>query len=172
MSTDPDVAAALRAHVEQTIGKVTSVNDDPTEYSWRRAQEDRGRELNAYAAASPGDLVSGVLTRLAEMEEAARDAMQRRWLLADNYVEDENGAEVATFSLSADAHLAAFAAEPDRVLRLCRAHRQIVEMAQRAAEAGESALMTAGEHARSATLDEVVELLAVGLGVVEAEDDK
>lgn len=53
-----DVAAALRAHVEQTIGKVMGVNDDPTDYSWKRAQDDRGKQMNAYAvphgAASAG----------------------------------------------------------------------------------------------------------------------
>lgn len=56
-----DVAAALRAQVEQIIGKVTNLNDDPTDYSWRQAQDDRGREMNAFAvpygasAAGSGD---------------------------------------------------------------------------------------------------------------------
>lgn len=124
------------------------------------------------------DLVSGVLRCLAELEEAARNAMQRRWLLADNYIEDENGAEVATFSLSADAHLAAFAAEPESVLRLCRAHRQIVEAYREAqgrvdrfpeedqVRMREAYLMVRGyaQGLRNAVRD-----LAVGLGVVEED---
>lgn len=125
------------------------------------------------------DLVSGVLTRISEIEREQLAVLidgSTSWVDMDDADVIEvrclqcgwkhEGPETEADN-AADDHL--IERHPTPELRLCRAHRQIVEMAQRAAEAGENALMTAGEHARAATLDEVVELLAVGLGVVEED---
>lgn len=73
------------------------------------------------------DVVSRLLAKLDEVEEFARDAMQRRWLTQDNYIEDENGGEVARFNLKRDAQHAGLN-EPQAVLRLCQAHREIIDM--------------------------------------------
>lgn len=60
---------------------------------------------------------------------------------------------------------------PDEVLSLRQAHRDIIEMYQRATEAGSNALMTVAEYWRLSTLEEVVEVLARGLGVEEQSSE-
>lgn len=138
------------------------------------------------------DLVSGVLTRISELERLAQAATQGAW-------EWRDAGGVAKYALTATApgqrwpgsivvpslHPDAYPSKadadliaahgPDSVLRLCRAHRQIVEQYQRAQE-----LLTDGRftgsvaesnEAAARSLRVAVEALAVGLGVVEEASD-
>lgn len=164
MSTDREAADALRAHVEQITGTAASINDDQSEYSWRRAQEDRGREMNAFVVEPGNDLVSDVLTAIEQLEEFARDAMQRRWLTTDNYIEDENGGEVARFELKRDAQHAGLNG-PLSVLRLCRAHRDIVNLYTGALFTQSCHPEYEGNNAYVKAMEATVRALAEGLGV-------
>jgi hypothetical protein len=132
------------------------------------------------------DLVSGVLTRISEIERAAtaaaREAQDGNWHHsgdAEDVYTDETGSVVVVGPWScglfaAGAHIAAN--DPNSILRLCRAHRQIVDMYVHAKQqpVAESVPHSKGrglDHAsamgRLTTLGLVLEVLAVGLGVVE-----
>lgn len=110
-----------------------------SEYSWKQAQEDRGKQLNAYAAeipAPPDDLVPRLLTHITEIEQLARQASPGPWKTSPEHDEvwAVDDIEVATgFALSNNQlrntvdHIV-LNADPESVLRLCQAHRQIVEL--------------------------------------------
>lgn len=138
------------------------------------------------------DLVSGVLTRISELEQCATAAghgfghlglsrllnLNAGWTqldLTDNVRPTYDQRFVREFG-------------PDAVLRLCRAHRQIVDMHVRTKRLLDQAngrvlqqvmdgtVATRQEqrdfdslHVEKAVLQEVIEALAVGLGVVEED---
>jgi hypothetical protein len=126
-------------------------------------------------------LVSRLLARLDELERAARavEPLGHNFDMGGNR-QDEKFTHARIVYASEDGRARTeWGDEPERfgnwepneVLRLCRAHRDIIEQYQRAREAGENALMTAGEYAAAAALELVVETIAHGLGVEETTDE-
>ena len=98
------------------------------------------------------DLVSGLLTKLSEVEKEALSISAGRFMegMAGRRVDPDLNRYLDTIC------------DPDEVLRLCRAHRQIVELWQEAEKESNppEVLILA---------DEMLRALAVGLGVVEED---
>ncbi len=128
------------------------------------------------------DLVSGVLTRISELEQLANDCIAEVGAerAGDEYADGSGRAGRDAFPSypwgSAERELAFMAGpgHPDAVLRLCRAHRQIVEAYQQqkqiadAYEANPTTRDSDGHLAAAGVvlgLSTAVELIAEGLGV-------
>jgi hypothetical protein len=95
------------------------------------------------------DLLSRLSEKLDEVERAAENA---------------KGSRVTTHG-AGGLHAALWG--PSDVLRLVAAHREVIGMCRSANQAGEEALMTAGEFARSEALDDVIAVIARGYGITE-----
>lgn len=72
------------------------------------------------------DLVAWLRAQLDEDAMFAREAVDREWFSADNYVESRDGGEVARFEIKADARHAS-GWSPARVLAEVAAKRRIID---------------------------------------------
>jgi hypothetical protein len=158
---------------------------------------------------APTDLVSGLLSAIEQREKLATGAGSRSWHVEHNgRVNDEgdivdcepgcdccrvDGDDITIYDEGGhDGHQAAHivANDPHSVLRLCRAHRKIVEDYRRTkmllAEANQRVLQQVVDglvstrqeqrdfdslHVEEAVLREVIEGLAEGYGLTTEEDD-
>lgn len=101
------------------------------------------------------DLVSGVLTRISELEQLAQSS-------------EPGSALWRRFASEAwDEHIVQW--QPDSVLRLCRAHRQIVADYEEAKAASDADTEDISARVGSFALGLAVRAVAVGLGVVEED---
>ena len=134
------------------------------------------------------DLVSGVLTRISEIESAAEDARNfarggewfeahrpAEWGDAEHDVTVLSGGKpIATFHVEYGGALAAVHAvgnDPESILRLCRAHRQIVDEYREVKAAAEADESDISARVGAFALGLAVRALAVGLGVLEEETE-